>query len=58
MTHALFMIVPIVLIAISSIHLIDSGTRRSRLFWSAVFAVAIVVLLVHIGTMESITHNH
>lgn len=58
MLHALFMIVPIVLIAISSIHLIDSGNRRGRLFWGAVFAVAIVALLVHIGTMESITHIH
>lgn len=58
MIHAFFTIVPMALIAISLVYLIDSRNRRGRLFWGAVFAVAIVVLLVHIGTMELITHDH
>lgn len=58
MVHVLFMVIPIILIAVSVAYLIDSTNRRGQLFWATVFAVALAVLLVHIGTMELVLHTH
>ncbi len=52
MTHAFFMIIPVVLMAVSVIQLLDAVNRNSRLIWLTVFVVAVTLLLVHITGME------
>jgi hypothetical protein len=58
MVHVLFMIIPVILIAVSAAYLIDSTNRRGQLFWATVFVIALAVLLVHIGTMDFLPHGH
>ena len=56
MSHIFFMIVPIVLIALSVMQLMSDGDRNTRLVWIIVLVVATAVLSMHSIVMDILLH--
>lgn len=58
MYHAAIMLGSIVVITLAAFKLLDSSNNGKKLLWSAVFAVALLVLSLHITDMRTATTNY